>query len=151
MNTALKIPDTVPAITRRLQIPDLHQHAPWLLPRLTKAFPHRAERDLISWMTGIIQSNEFMFLYQPRGAALAQIARMHPLASKPSIQEIFVFTNGEDVKEAVEFYTEFIRWAKSQGVETFYGSEFSDVPPDTIKAKLGGRLFNRPGFYARIT
>lgn len=134
---------------RRFQLPDLDRHGRWLVERLSKAYPHRTERELMGWLRGLLYSNEFMFLYQDHAVALAVMTRAHPLEQKPIVQEMFVFAKEGHDREAVAFYGEFVRWAKNMGVETIIVEAMSDVSHDAIKEKMG-RLFTRQVVFARL-
>jgi hypothetical protein len=134
---------------RRFEVPDLDRHGGWITDRLLKAYPHRTARDLVGWLRGIIYSNEFLFLYQEHGAALATVTRAHPLEMKPVVQEMFVFAKEGHDREAVAFYDEFLRWGKNQGVDVVMVEAMSDVPHDVIKERMG-RLFTRQVVFARL-
>jgi hypothetical protein len=145
---ALKI-DTDIAPPRRFQLPDLDRHGRWLLDRMLKVFPHRTERNLIGWLRGILYSNEFLFLYQEHGVALATVMQAHPLSPKMYVQEIFVLSEPGFELLAAGFYDEFAMWAKRQGLDTIVVEEMSDVPHEAIKERLG-RLFQRTVNFARL-
>lgn len=148
---ALKLVDA-PAV-RRFQTPDLNKHGGWLLPRLAKTYPTVGEPRIAGWLQGIIYSNEFLFLYQDHGAALAHRFHPDPLQPVPVVIEKFVFVeNTEDpmqIAQGALFYAEFLRWAKNQSIGTIIVEEQSDIPHDTIKEQLG-RLFTRTQTFARL-
>ena len=85
------------------------------------------------------------------GAAEALLGRV--LAEAPHLRERFVLAENPDdtthVKEAAAFYDEFKRWAKNIGAEILIVEEFSNVPHDLIKEKLG-RIFTREQQFARV-
>jgi hypothetical protein len=134
---------------RRFEVPDLDRHGGWVMDRLLRAYPHRTARDLAGWLRGIIYSNEFLFLYQEHGVALATITKTHPLELKPFVQEIFVFVKEGHDREGVAFYDEFMRWGKNQGVDSIVVEAMSDVPHDMVKERMG-RLFTRQVVFARL-
>ena len=134
---------------RRFMPADLTRHGGWIMRRLIQAYPNQNERSLAGFLRGIIYDNSSLFLYQDHGVALAQVSNVHTLAHKPIVYERFVFVEEGYVQQGVEFYGEFERWAKSQGIEQIIVEEMSDVPHDVIKEKLG-RLYTRQQVFARV-
>lgn len=134
---------------RRFEIADLNRHGGWIMERLQKVRPSLSAIQLNAWLKGVIYSNEFLFLYQEHGCALAQTVREETLENKPVIRERFVFAEEGHAESAAEFYSEFLQWAKNQGVTTIIVEEMTDVPHDLIKEKLG-RLFERKQVFARL-
>lgn len=126
---------------RRFERPDIERHGAWLVPRFLKAFPHLNSHQALSFMVNVLYSNEFMFLYQPHGVALAQILNEQALQPEPVVWERFVLL--EDPKDAVhiaegvEFYVEFERWTKQKQAKLLVVDQHSDVPRDMIKERLG--------------
>lgn len=147
----VNLPD-IPAL-RRFHEPDLDQHGMWMVPRLLTAFPHMNQRGLIGWLRGIIQSHEFLFLFNQHSVGLAQMIVPSPLRPDVAIQELFVFCedpkNSEHQREASEFYAETKRWAEGLGAKTVVVEVLSDVPHDMIREKLG-RLFEIKQIVARV-
>lgn len=143
--------DAVPV--RRFETPDLSRHGGWLLARLLLAFPHHNERSMANFLNSIMYNNEYLFLCQEQGVALAQIMTAHTLSGKPVIHERFVWVKDKDDKEqqkkAALFYDEFHRWAKGNGADVIIVEEMSDVPHDMIKERLG-RIFTRQQVFARV-
>lgn len=141
----------LPAI-RRFDLADLPQAGPWLMPRLVTAL-ELPEQRVAGWLRSMIDTNEHLFLWQPHSVALAELQRANGLADKPIVRERFVLAENPDdimhVKEAAAFYDEFKRWAKNIGAEILIVEEFSNVPHDLIKEKLG-RIFTREQQFARI-
>lgn len=152
MQPALKIVDT-PIQVRRFDTADLSQHGKWIVPRMLTAFPHFNERGVATFLQNIVYNNEYLFLYQPQGVALAQVLSAYSLDAKPIVYERFVWVeNPEDKRQLANgagFYTEFRRWAKSLGAEVIIVEENTDIPHDLIKEKLG-RIFSRQQQFARI-
>jgi hypothetical protein len=134
---------------RRFELPDLTKHGGWITARLLKAFPHRTAHDLAGWLRGILYSNEFLFLYQDHGVALATVTRLHPLEPKSIVQEIFVFAQEGHEQEGAAFYDWFSRWAHSQGIDVVAVEALSDVPHEVIRERMG-RLFTRQVTFARL-
>ena len=136
-------------IVRRFELGDLSKHGGWIVDRLLKAYPHRSQRDLMGWLRGILHSNDYLFLYQEHGCALATTARVHPLLPKPHVQEIFVFAEPGHENSAAAFYENFARWAKHHDIDTVVVQEMSDVPHELVKEKLG-RVFTKQITFARL-
>src|SRR5579864_8355295 len=134
---AVPLPTRAPLVVRRFELPDLTRHA-WIVPRIAKAYPHLTERTTAGWLTGLIYSSEYLFLYQEHAVALAQLVRSHTLSPAPVVHERFVFAESEDhMDAAAEFYTEFARWAKHHGARTIIVEELSDVLHEKVREKLG--------------
>lgn len=126
---------------RRFDLPDINRHGPWLIPRFEREFPHFNHIQVLSFLRSVLYSNEFMFLFQPHGAALAQVMNEQTLQPEPVVWERFVFL--EDAKdpyhiaEGVEFYKEFARWTRQKQSASLVVDQHSDVPRDEIRKKLG--------------
>lgn len=142
-------PAPEPQRIRRFELPDLSRHGGWIMKRLQKTYPHMNDRALASWLQGILDRNEYLFLYQDHAVALAEVLRPSTLAPKPVVQERFVFAEEGYAETAAEFYTEFKQWAKSQDIDVIIVEETTDVPHDLIKEKLG-RVFERKQLFARV-
>lgn len=139
--------------SRRFDIPDLDRHGLWLLPRLKQKYPHLNDRGLLSWIRNIVFVNDWHFICQDTGVALAQCVSAHTLSPKPIIQEHFVWVQNKDDKEQVAaaacFYTDFARWAKHHQAEVVTVEEDTDVPHEMVKEKLG-RVFTRTQQFTRV-
>lgn len=142
-----------PAIVRRFSTADLSQHGGWILRRLQLQFPDVAERFIAGWLSGLIDNNENLFLYQPHAVGLAQIVSMPGLRPGKMVQERFVWVedkaNKDQVELAADFYDSFLQWGKSQAAERMIVCENTDVPKTMIEARLG-RLFNTTIVHARL-
>lgn len=134
---------------RRFQLPDLSRHGSWIVKRLLQVYPHKTKDQLEGWLRGIIHHNEFLFLYMDHGVALGTFMREDPLAACPHFQELFVLAEEGHQEEAAVFYDEFLRWSKGLGIEVMCVEVLSDVPHDTIKARIG-RIFTRQIQFARL-
>lgn len=146
---ALKI-DVQHVPARRMQPPDFVTHS-WLLSRICKVYPHRTDRDVVGFLRGLIGSNDYLFLYQDYGVALATIAKTNPLAPKSHVEEIFVWAApGYDPTLCASFYDDIVRWTKGLGLEMIFVGEQSDVPADLIKETLGKRVFTRQVTYTKV-
>lgn len=157
--TVLEKPETIELpFTRRFERPDIDKHAAWFVPRLLKVYPQLTARSTQTWLLSILESNEFMFLYQDHAIGLAQVCA-YSLRPEAIIEEIFVWCenpqNKENQQQAAHFYDHFYQWAKRKGIATMTVQENSDVPPELIRKQLGSdeqskRLFERKVMYARI-
>lgn len=152
--TAEKIEVVEPPFTRRFERPDIDKHAAWFIPRLLKSFPHLTDRSAYTWLLGILQSNEFMFLYQDHAVALAQVVA-YSLRPEALVEEIFVWCEDakdkQQVADAAHFYSHFYEWAKRKGLSTVVVEENTDVPHDLVNETLGKRLFQRKLVFARVS
>lgn len=138
---------------RRFALADLSEHGPWILGRLLKLHPHLDQRTLAGYMRGMVDSNDFLFLYQPNSVALFSLERGDILSPKPVVREHFVFIrepdDAEHLVEAGAFYEHVKMWSKNLGAEFLMLSDKSDVPLDKIQRKLG-KTFERQVSYARV-
>lgn len=138
---------------RRFSEADLSEHGGWIMARLMARYPQKNERALATFLRGVINSNEYLFLYQEHAVALAQQIRTFDLEAEPIVQERFVWA--EDPENALHqacaaaFYDEFLRWAASMQITKIVVEEMTDVPHEKIKEKLG-RLFTAPLTFARV-
>lgn len=143
-----------PPFTRRFERPDIDRHAAWFIPRLLKSYPHLTERSIQTWLLNILNSNEFMFLFQDHAIALAQTVQ-YGLRSEAIVEEQFVWcedaSNKEWLADAAYFYDHFYEWAKRKGLSTVVVEESSDVPHDAVREKLGKRLFERKLIFAKVS
>lgn len=151
MNTAVaaKEQPVQEVACRRFQLPDLDRHGAWLFDRLLKIFPHRTPQDLRGWLRQIMYSNDFLFLYQDHGCALATVLYTNPLIPQGQVYEIFVLSEEGHQSEAVTFYDEFERWARTRGIDVMVVEENSDVPHELI-AKRMGRVFEKTTRFAKV-
>ena len=142
------------APVRRFELPDLHKHAGWLVPRLLKTYTHLNERSVLGWLQNILYNNEYHFLYQDHAIGLAQSMSAHTLSGLPVIHERFVWCedpkNAEQQRQASHFYSEFARWAKMQGANTMIVEENSDVPHEMVRDRLAKRVFERTQKFAKV-
>lgn len=145
--------DRDPPFIRRFERPDIDKHAAWFIPRLLKSYPHLTERSVYTWLLGILDSNDFMFLYLDRGVALAQSVQ-YGLRSEAVIEEQFVWvedpTNKEMQADAAFVYQHFYEWAKRKGLSTVIVEENSNVSHDLVGLALGKRLFERKQVFTRV-
>lgn len=142
-----------PPFTRRFERPDIDRHAAWFIPRLLKSYPHLTERSIQTWLLNILNSNEFMFLFQDHAIALAQTVQ-YGLRSEAIVEEQFVWCEDplskDNQADAAYFYDHFYEWAKRKGLSTVVVEESSDVPHDAVREKLNKRLFERKLIFAKV-
>lgn len=155
MAEAARVIDEAPVkqTIARFGVADLTRHGAWLVPRIISVYPHLNERGVATWLRSIMFSNEYYFVATETGVALAQILSEHTLAPKPVVWERFVWVKDKNDKkqiaDALQFYDEFARWAKTQQVEVMIIEEMTDVPHEMIKDRLG-RIFTRQQQFARL-
>jgi hypothetical protein len=145
-------PPVLHAEVRRFELPDMEAHR-WFLPRFLREYPHLNERSAIGFLRGILYSNEFLFLYQEHGVALAQAMGSGGLEPEPIVWERFVWVeNPADVSQqqaASLFYPRIAKWAKTMGVKVVHLENKTDVHHDLIKAQVG-RVYETSQKYARV-
>lgn len=149
-----KVPEREPPFVRRFERPDIDRHAAWFIPRLLKSYPHLTERSVYTWLLNILDSNEFMFLFQEHAIALAQTVQ-YGLRSEAIVEEQFVWIEDPADKEmqidASYFYLHFYELAKRKGLSTVIVEENSNVPHDLVQKALDKRLFERKQIFAKVT
>ena len=150
LQNSIRLPPKVESSIRRFGLADLNEHGAWILPRLLKAYPHLNERTVAGWLRGILDSDEFLFLYQSHSVGCAQIMRAHTLKPDPVVYERFVLAESEDyLEEAAEFYTRFKMWAQSLSARTIVVEECTDVLHEQIRARLG-TIYNTASKFAKV-
>jgi hypothetical protein len=140
---------TISFAIRKFGMADLQKHGGWIMRRLQKVRPHLSEAQIMTWLKGIIVSNEFLFLYQEHGVALAQAMREETLDPSLIVRERFVFAEEGFESEAAGFYAHFKSWAVAQQAKILIVEEMTDVPHDLIKEEVG-RVYERKQFFARL-
>lgn len=138
--------------TRRFELGDLTRHGPWMLKRYME-ITGLPEAQAAGWLRSMLYSNEHMFLYQDRGAALAQIIPNYGIKRQLIVHEIFVWLEDKEDKKLQhrgrDFYAHFVRWGKLQGADMMIVMENSDVP-QMLAEQDTGRIFKFETRYARI-
>jgi hypothetical protein len=142
-------PAPVEATIRRFGTADLSRHGGWIMRRIQKLRPELSDRLIGSWLTGLINSNEYLFLYQDHAVALAQVMREETMSNKPIVRERFVFCEEGHEAEGAEFYLEIMRWAKNLGCDVVFVEELTDVSHELVRSKVG-RVFERTQKFARV-
>lgn len=150
---AEKLPEVRIPFVRRFERADINKHADWLIPRLLVFLPHLTPTGLHGWLLNILSSNEFMFLYQDKSVALAQ---MIPDSPRPGniIQEVFVWCKDPkdeaQVQDAAYFYDHFQNWAKRRDIQTLMIENSTDIPRKLIGDVTGRRVFETKVAYMRV-
>ena len=143
----------IPAPTRRFELADLSRHGPWLMKRFAQKLPDIHERFVAGYLSRLVYDNEHFFRYQDHAVALFQLIHSPGIKTVKIVQERFVWVEDKEdknqIKNAAEFYYEFLKWAKSQSAEVIIVEENTDCPHDMIKEKLG-RIFSRAQQFARV-
>lgn len=138
---------------RRFEHGDVQRHAEWFIPRISQLLPHLTPGALQGWLGQIAASSEFLFLYQDRAIALAQLL---PQSPKPTftVQEVFVWAkdpkNETNVREAAYFYEHFVEWAKRKETEVVLIDIETDVPRKLISEIIGRRVFETRDAFVRV-
>jgi hypothetical protein len=143
---------------RRFMTADLSRHGVWLIPRMLKVYPELTEQSAVGWVKGFVTSNEYLFLQQDNGVALAQLMPGYSLVPTQIVQERFVWVadpkNQEQVEHAADFYSEMYQWAnRLTGVKDIIVDENTDVPRAMIEKCMTDhkcRLLKREMSYVRV-
>lgn len=158
---AIKPDEAIPserAPITRFMTADLAKHGPWLIPRLVKTYPELTEQTAVGWVKGFVPSNEYLFLQQDNGVALAQLMPGYSLVPTQIVQERFVWVanprNEQQVQQAADFYNEIYQWAsRLVGVQNIIVDENTDVPRAVIEQCMTEhkcRLLKREMSYVRV-
>ena len=151
--TAEKIEPREPAFVRRFELADLSRHGPWLMKRFALAFPEVPERTIAGYLRGLIESAEYMFLYQDHAVALAQLIHLPGFKVTSVVQERFVWVEDKNSKDqleaAADMYDHMHEFAKRRAAERMFVCENTDVPKPLIEQRLG-RLFDTKVTHARV-
>lgn len=173
---ALKI-ETPYYSSRRVSRPCLTDMGAWLCKRVREHWPQLQDRQILGWLIGCAESNEFLFIRTEKAFLLAQVQREF-VEPYPWVKEIFClcYTDGgkyEKGSEAEQFqkdgnadaiaqgaslYDDLIRWAQKICANEIIVDKYTDVtvknekdPTDmsTIKGRMG-RLFKSEEIFARL-
>ena len=141
------------AVVRRFELADLSRHGPWLLQRFGVEFPEVPERTVAGYLRGLIESPEYMFLYQDNSVALAQLIHLPGFQVRRAVQEHFVWCEDKADKRqleyAADFYVHMAEFARRRDAQTMFVCEKTDVPKHLIEQRLG-RLFDTKTTFARV-
>lgn len=151
---AEKIEVREPAPVRRFEIPDLSKHGPWLMKRFAVEFRDIHERQIAGYLRGLIESAEYMFLYQDHAVALAQLVHLPGFRMRRIVQERFVWVEDkadrDQLDAAADMYIHMKDFAKRRDAESIFVCENTDVPKNLIENRLGVRLFDTKITHARV-
>lgn len=149
----LKIEVHEPAPVRRFELADLSTHGGWIIKRFQTLFPDMGERSIAGYLSGLITSNENLFLYQDNAVALAQMIYSGGVRPVHIVRERFVWckdkTDKQQLEFAADFYTHIFMWAKRASIETIIVCENTDVPKSLIEARCG-RIFDTKVSHVRV-
>jgi hypothetical protein len=116
----------------------------WFLHRLVKTYPNKNEIGWANYIRSMCGRNDCLFIAQPHGVALAEVVQTDNLVGKRVVYERFVWCedrqNPDHVDAAADFYTEFVRWAVSLGIDEIVIDRASDVPVELIRATLRKKI-----------
>jgi hypothetical protein len=154
VDRALRVsPPREKAPIRRMELADINFHAPWLLPRMTEVFYWLSQQQIMGWLKNAVYSPDYMVLFQENAVACATLTRAVQLEPIPIVQERFAFVrdpkNKDQLRDALEVYTELVRWATNSGATTIILSDKSDLPLELIRSRFG-RVFDRILHYVKI-
>jgi hypothetical protein len=134
---------------KRFYLPDLQTKGTWLLGRLKEFYKNSSEIELLSWLRGVMTSDQFLFVHTENAIGLAQITR-EALSAKPKVKELFVLCASEDDYEQGAYLYSVLRdWAAAVGASEFIVETFTDVPRDMIKLRAGG-MFKRDQVFVKL-
>lgn len=142
----------VPTV-RRFSPADLNSSAGWIMQRLQLRYLNKSEGTLANWLRMMTNRNDCLFIRTDHAIALAEVVYLDFMNEHPVVWERFVICedrqNINHIDEAVTFYEEFKRWAKSMSVEKVIVFQNSDVPRERIK-EVFRRLSTEEISFARV-
>jgi hypothetical protein len=132
-----------PSIQRFSQS-NLTDKAGWILRRLVAKYPNRNEQGWANQLRFMCGRNDCLFVVQSHSVALAEVVQTDTLSAKRVVYERFVWCEDRQspnqVEAAAEFYTEFVRWANSMGIDEIVIDRDTDVPLEMIRATLRKKI-----------
>ena len=138
---------------RRFSTSDLTDKVSWVLQRLQALYPNKSEAVLANWLRMMANRNDCLFIRTDHAVAMAEVVVLNLMDEHPVIFERFVWCenrqNPYHIDEAVTFYEEFKRWARSMSIERIIVNRSSDVPKDKIKEVLK-RMNTEDLWYAKV-
>jgi hypothetical protein len=142
--------DEAPKIydVRRFGVADVRKRGQWIVDRLKDRYAGAKDGELLSWITNAAQSNIFWFMQTDQAVACAQIVR-EAISPHPKVMELFVLCEPEGEDQAAFLYAEMLTWAKQIGADELRVENFTDVPRDLIKERVG-KLLLRDEIYVKI-
>lgn len=135
---AVKIPEHFNS--RRFYLPDISDKGLWLVERLRARYPHLQDNNIVGWLRGAIDSNEYLFIRTEHAFAMAQMMR-ETLSPHPIVFERFMLheegTTKEEtalyLAEAKYLYGEMMKWAANVGAREVVVEQWTDVKTEDIK------------------
>lgn len=138
---------------RRFSPSDLNDKAGWIMQRLQLRYLNKSEGVLANWLRIMVNRNDCLFVRTDHAIALAEVVALDLMDDHPVVYERFVFCenrqNINHIEEAIVFYEEFKRWAKSMSIEKVIVNQFTDVPRERIK-EVFRRLHTEELSFARV-
>lgn len=126
-----------PEAIRRVGLADLDVMREWLIKRMQERYTDATAPQIMGFLRGCVNSNEYWFVQTDHACALAQITR-RALERQPVAVEIFVFRREEeDEEEAAELYPRMCSWAANLDASRLEVDNFSDVTRGKIKGRCG--------------
>jgi len=123
------------------------------MQRLQTRYPHKSEVTIANWMRQLANRNDCLCIRTDHAIALAEVVVIDLMDEHPVVYERFVYCENRQsinhIDEAVIFYEEFKRWAKSMSIEKVIVNQFSDVPRERIK-EVFRRLSTEDITFARV-
>ena|ERR1700722_11388349 len=173
---ALKIEPEFHRMSRVL-MPDLVDNGAYLCKRIKEHWPQLQDRQILGWLQGCANSNEYLFIRTEKAWLLAQVQREFT-EPYPWCKEIFCFAvtddgnydkgsegekyqkdlNADAIMQAASLYEDLIRWAQKICANEIIVDKYTDVPVKndkdatdmaTIKGRMG-RLFKSEEIFARL-
>lgn len=121
--------------TRRVDLADLQELAPWLVERLQQRYADQSNQSLIAYLRSHIGQNDSLFIRRGNAVALARVAYA-PLLP-PRVEEVFVLAHPDSMQYAAELYDDIRRWAEGLNALEIVVERYTDVPRAAIKAVVG--------------
>lgn len=149
----MEFTEHVPMTVNRFQMPDMNDKGIWMTQKFRAKWPERQDRFFVSWLGGLMGSNEYYFIHTKNAVALA--ARIQEgLSSTPSVRVWFVLAkdvqNKDHLEEAADLYEAIAQWSSNIGASRIIDlDKFTDVPKPMIQDRLGGRLLVEETMYAK--
>lgn len=129
-----------PIFSRFSPTTDLIKSGVWVSDRVRQKWSHLNERTVLGWLKGCAESNENLFIKSLHSVSMFRTVH-NALDPKPSIEEIFVFVddpqNKQAINEGAANYGEMRRWAQGMGAERAVVGQNTDIPISMIRSVLG--------------
>ena len=119
----------------RMSRVDLDEVIEWLIGRLAKVYPGKTKTEILGWLRGVCESNEYLFIRSSRALALVQIVQ-EPLLP-PRAEERFVFAMDGGKEHAAALYHDIKRWCVNTGLDEYVISRATDIDEGRIESRMG--------------